>query len=131
MAESTSVTIENIEKLADFHECKSGQTLMDIKISVVRLEESSINQSACMQELTSRFEEQSRQIQQVLYSRHECYSHDEIKRQAIEIDFLKSQYHQGQGKTRIQERIDKAIDGLIVLVIGAVLIFLLKGGSIV
>ena len=126
----TSVIIENIKELANFHECKAGPTLMDIKISVVRLEESSMNQSACMQELSSRFEEQNRQIQQVLYSRHECYRSDDIKRQDIELSFLKDQYNQNKGRTRVQERIDKIVDGLIVLAVGAVLIFLLKGGSI-
>lgn len=134
---STDVFIKNLDDLKDMHECKSTDKLTEILVSIGRMDEVLTSQAACMQELSSRFEEQTRQIQQMLMRPHECISKREIslidadiKSIKNEIEALKKDYNERKGaEYYIRMFIDSA-KYLILLAIGAFLMFILEGGSL-
>lgn len=128
---TTSVEIKNLKDLAEItHKCISVDKLTEIQISLARVEESSISQAAAFQELNARFEEQSRQIQQVLYSRHECYQINEIKRLGLEVEFLKEEHHKRVGESKWDDRVWAIVQALFIVIAGAIVLWFLKGGSI-
>jgi len=130
MTESTRVIIGNLDELNIPHVCTSIDTLTQIQICQARMDQSMIAQAACFGEMNARFEELTRQIQQVLNSRHECYQTAEIRRLASGIDYLKEETHKNQGSGKWADRVFNFGQGVISAAVIAVVLWFMMGGKI-
>ena len=135
--QTTKVRIENIDDLKDAHECRAGDKLTEILVGMGRMDEILTAQAACMQEMSSRFEEQSRQIQQVIYSRHECANRTEIETMKTEttelkaeINTLRDEYNQRKGSAYWIEKFVDSAKYILLLVAGAILMAFLQGAHL-
>lgn len=132
MADDTrEVTIGNLGDIAKhLHVCTSQPQLTEILVAIGRMDEALSNQAAASQELSARFEEQSRHITQVLNQRHECYQVAELRRTSAAIDYLKEELHKQQGSSKWEDRLWNIGQALVVAVMVAVVLFIMGGGII-
>lgn len=126
-----SVTIDNISELADItHKCTSTELLTQIQVSIARSEGSMVSMASAVQELSARFEEQSREFRQYMQTGHICKHTDQINRNTAAIEFLKAEQQKKQGSDYWVEKFVESVKYLLLFVMGLFVAFILKGGTI-
>ena len=125
MTEAASVKIENLSELADVtHKCTSQELLTDIRISQARTEETIINLSNFVQELSGKFES-------LIQSGHKCYQDEQVRRNTAAIEYLKGEVHRWQGQRKWEDRLWNIGQAVLVAVIVALVLWFMKGGQII
>lgn len=137
----TRISIENLDELADLHECKSTALLTDIQCNLVKNTEGMIHFAACFQELNARFEEQAKGLQKFMddtgtrvrnleinEGRHQCKQEILIPALTARITALENQMAIYQGEAKWLDRIWDISKGVGIAVAVFIVLFILKGG---
>lgn len=124
------IRISNIDDINGLHECRSIDKLIEIQVGIARMEQASISQAACFQELNARFEEQNKQFQQLLHTPHACEKTHEIARLSSSVEFLKEEHHKRTGQSKWEDRLWAIVQAVLIAAVVAVVLFLMKGGAI-
>ena len=143
---SGSVRVDNIQELKDLtHICTSQDLLNEIRLGVVGQSKDILYITGMIGELTAKLKENmdlqiatSREHMQSIIGnsndirdlKYLIPSKDATKETECRLKNLESCEEQKKGSGRWEQRVDKIIDGLVLLVIGAILIYFLKGGVI-
>lgn len=137
------VTIENLEDLADLHECKSTALLNDIQMNLVKNTEGMIHFAACFQELNARFEEQAKGLQKFMddtgnrvrhleinEGKHLCKQDVLIPALVLRVTALETQMAVYQGEAKWVDRMWDILKGVGIAVAVFVILYLFRGGVI-
>lgn len=131
MNSPAEVRITNIDELTEIsHKCTSIDTLINLQISLARMEEAFTNLTCSTQDMKTEFAQAIREVKQALMAPHLCKYEDLIKKNNALVEKLVSESSENRGKAKWEARIDRIIDGVIIAVVVASLLFFMKGGSI-
>ena len=143
--ESKPVFIENIREIAEAHQCKSTDILMDLKCESVRVAEQMIHMSACFQELNATIDENtkannetmkdiktilSRHDTEITDLKHNCRYPEYWTSAWKRIKVLEDDYQRRQGAGVWDARIYEFIKYGVCVIMGALIIFFMQGGKI-
>lgn len=143
--EPRPVFIENIKEIADAHQCKSTDILMELKCESIRTSEQMIHMSACFQELNATIDENTklhaenmkdiktilaRHDTEITDLKHNCrypqYWESVWKRMKV----LEDEYQRRQGASVWDARIYEYVKYGICVILGAGILFFINGGHI-
>lgn len=133
MAEELSKTvfIENLDELQSLtHRCTSQEILTDIRIGQARTEETIINLSASVQELSAQLADQTRRLEQLIERGHVCHQTEQIRINSAAIEYLKEEIHRWQGQSKWEDRVWSILQAVIIAGMVALVLFFMKGGAI-
>lgn len=143
MPDATPIRIINAEELKNPHTCTSQEILTDIRIQVATTGQELIGVNATLQELSARFEEQNRYLMDFIREQnetmnriqeaakgHNCRYEDQIKQIAEAVNSLKHEQAKQSGEQKWTDRIYSILQAVIIAAVVAVVLFLMKGGSI-